>query len=375
MRWSYRIARVAGIEIRVHTTFVLVLALGAMQWGAPHGASGAVFGVALTALLFLCVTLHELGHALAARAFGIPVKDIVLLPIGGVASLTRKPRLPWHELVIALAGPAVNVVLALGLAGVLAVLSGAGLVSPVDALAHPAALTPSLGVALAWLLASNVVLAVFNMIPALPMDGGRVLRALLAMVLEPSRATRTAARVAQVIAVLFGGAALYSGQLMLGAIAAFVFFAAAREHRAARASDVLATVKAGDAARVPHLIAYGDESAAYLARALRATNESTIAVTDGNSLLGVIRREALVDALRAGHDGLTAAELLSPALAYVPAHATLADVERLLQETGARVAAVTEGPALLGLVDVERLGEAYELAAGLARGRRRPAEA
>src|SRR5687767_2334640 len=116
MSWSFRLARIGNLDVKIHLSIVLLLALGAWIWGAPHGPSGALFGVGMMLLLILSVALHELGHALAARAFGLPVREILLLPIGGLAVLGRRPERPAHELVIAAAGPLVNVAIVIGLA-------------------------------------------------------------------------------------------------------------------------------------------------------------------------------------------------------------------------------------------------------------------
>ena len=120
MNWSFRIAVIAGIPIRVHVTFFLILLLGAYQWGGMTGTlNGAIFGIVLMVLLFVCVTLHELGHSLVAKVFGIPVRQMVLLPLGGIAQITKNPEKPLHELLIAVAGPLVNVVIAILLLGAL----------------------------------------------------------------------------------------------------------------------------------------------------------------------------------------------------------------------------------------------------------------
>src|SRR5829696_6454091 len=180
MRWSWRIARVAGIDIHVHATFLLLLAwVGAQGWQGTRSWVGAAAGIGYVLLLFVIVVLHEYGHALTARRYGIGTRDITLLPIGGVARLERMPREPRQELAIALAGPAVNVVLALLLWIVLAATGGLapGAGDPTAIDVAPLSLR-TLG---RELLRTNVLLAAFNMIPAFPMDGGRVLRALLAM--------------------------------------------------------------------------------------------------------------------------------------------------------------------------------------------------
>jgi Zn-dependent protease/CBS domain-containing protein len=224
MKWSYKVARVAGIDVKIHVTFLLLLAwFGAMYW-QEGGARGAAEGVGFTLLLFLCVLLHEFGHAFAARAYGIRTPDITLLPIGGVARLERMPDKPVQELVVALAGPAVNVVIALVL---LAVLAAKVRVSDFTELDRVGGSLP------AKLLAVNVMLVVFNAIPAFPMDGGRVLRALLAMRLNYVLATTIAARVGQGLAVCFAVASFF-GPNMLLFIAIFVFLGAQQELAYAR---------------------------------------------------------------------------------------------------------------------------------------------
>lgn len=219
MRWSYKIARVAGIDVYIHATFfLLLLAYGAMFY-AQGGLGVALQGVSFILLLFFCVLLHEFGHALAARRYGIKTPDITLLPIGGLARLERMPSSPIQELVIAVAGPAVNV----AIAAILFLFSGQGLsVEELQEFDQPA---QSL---ISQLISVNLFLVAFNMIPAFPMDGGRVLRALLAIKLPHARATFYAARTGQVIAVLFAVAGIF-GNFMLLFIAMFVFMGAEQE--------------------------------------------------------------------------------------------------------------------------------------------------
>ncbi|MEI8387829.1 MAG: site-2 protease family protein [Verrucomicrobiota bacterium] len=222
MRWSYKVARVAGIEVKIHVTFLLVLAYFGIIYWQQGGVRGAVEGVGFTLLLFLCVLLHEFGHAFAARAYGIRTPDITLLPIGGVARLERMPDKPVQELVVAIAGPAVNVVIALGLVAFMAAKLRMSDLTDIER-----------GGLVENLLAVNVMLVVFNAIPAFPMDGGRVLRALLAMMMDYTLATLIAARVGQVLAVGFAVASFF-GQSMLLFIAVFVFFGAQQELAYAR---------------------------------------------------------------------------------------------------------------------------------------------
>ncbi|MFN8470829.1 MAG: site-2 protease family protein [Anaerolineae bacterium] len=225
--WSYSIGRVAGINIKIHVTFVLILLFGAMQWGGLTNPGAALFGVLLTVLLFVCVTLHELGHSLVARVFGIKVNDIVLSPLGGIAFLTRLPEKPLHELLIAVAGPLVNVVIAVFLlaVGILAGVQSESLARMAAALRQP-----SLGTLWLWLILANVSLVLFNIIPAFPLDGGRIFRALLALAMGNVRATQVAALVGQIMAVLLGVVGIFDGNFLLLAVALFIFFAAAQEN-------------------------------------------------------------------------------------------------------------------------------------------------
>ena len=220
MKNSWKLGKIAGIDVHIHWTFILLpafIALSTIASGA--GLAAATAGVVLVLAVFGCVVLHELGHALAARRYGIGTHDITLLPIGGVARLERIPEKPSQEIAVALAGPAVNVAIAAALWFALVGLGGMTAWLPALAIG---------GSFMAQLLWINIVLVLFNLLPAFPMDGGRVLRASLAMRMPRARATRLAARVAQVMAVGFGIMGLF-GNPMLILIAVFVFMAARAE--------------------------------------------------------------------------------------------------------------------------------------------------
>lgn len=228
MRWSARLGRFAGIDVFLHASFPLVLAwIGYIAWQRTGTLLGVANGMALVILLFSCVLLHEFGHALAARRFGIPTRYITLLPIGGVALLEAIPENPWHEVVIALAGPAVNVCIA----GLLF----AGLLTAGDLGAETGAMFGQGGI-LATLIMANLVLAAFNLLPAFPMDGGRVLRALLALRLGRLRATRFAATIGRVFALGLGFFGL-RGDPVLVLIAVFIWYAGGAETRAVAARE------------------------------------------------------------------------------------------------------------------------------------------
>lgn len=225
MRWSLKLGRIAGIQVYLHWTFFLLLGLVCfVDFGQGTGVRASVAALLFIIPLFACIVLHELGHALAARRYGIPTRDITLLPIGGVARLERMPRDPKQELWVALAGPLVNVAIVVVLFFTLVVL----VLAPFNLAVYAA---------FVWvLLKANLALVAFNMLPAFPMDGGRVLRALLARKLDYVRATRIAARVGQAMAILFilAGAFGYvlgfkAPQPMLVLIGAFIFLGARNE--------------------------------------------------------------------------------------------------------------------------------------------------
>ena len=218
-RWSVSIVTVYGTAVRLHVTFVLFLLWVGVAGLLTSGLAAALSTVVFLGLIFLCVVLHEFGHILAARQFGVRTPEVILLPIGGVARLERIPEQPRAEFVIALAGPAVTLLIALGLVLLL------------GGLPHPDALQKDHGMrALAGQLAyANLTLFVFNLLPAFPMDGGRILRAGLAALLGHERGTRIAARVGQGAAVLLGLAGTATGNVILVLVAVFVYLAASSE--------------------------------------------------------------------------------------------------------------------------------------------------
>jgi Zn-dependent protease/CBS domain-containing protein len=296
MGWSFRVGRLAGIDIYVHFTFLILLGFiglnGFLQTGDPVVA---LIAIGLTAAVFGIVVLHELGHALAARHYGIPTKDITLLPIGGVARLQRIPEKPGQELVVALAGPAVNVVLAM-LFGAIMILQGTTTVHADVLPVSPDGLVETMF----WI---NVSLVIFNMLPAFPMDGGRVLRALLAMRMGASRATEVAAKVGKGMAIVFaivgfiGIPGLVSPNFMLLLIALFVWVGADAEARAMRAKTGLAGVPVA-AVMVRRFAAVDpDDTLGAVASYSRQTFQRDFPVVVGGRVVGLIGRDDVREGL------------------------------------------------------------------------------
>jgi Zn-dependent protease len=355
MNWSLRLGRVFGIDIKLHLTFFLILIWGAFSYG--RGA-GPVYGLVVTMALFTLVLLHELGHSLAAMGYGIPVKDITLLPIGGVARLTRMPEKPVQELVVALAGPAVNVVLALIL---LPLVLGLTVVQ-----AAPLSLSTwmrpgPLGL-LAFLFSANVSLALFNLIPAFPMDGGRVFRALLGLFVDYQQATSVAVTVGRVVAVGLGLVGIFAGQFLLVFIALFIFMASGQEGQAVAARDLLRQVRVGQTMPRNSVVLSPYATVGQAASTMMGGSRPNFAIVDPDShqLLGVASSSDVARAAEGGEWHMRMTDIMQP-VHHVPAvtlNTTLAEVQDKLAEASSRVAAVYDGPlfrGLIGLEDVQRV--------------------
>ncbi len=369
MKWSFSLGKVAGIDIRIHLTFFIIVALGAVQWGGPHGATGTLFGATLILLLFACVVLHELGHSLVAQRFGIDVREIVLLPLGGVAVLGKNPDKPLHELLIAAAGPAVNVVLA----GVLlAVLGPAGVIAGLDARGTVAGSlpTPSLATLLLWLLEANVTLVLFNLIPAFPLDGGRVLRAVVAMAVGHARATRLAAGIGQLFAIGFGILGILAGNFILVLVAVFIFFGAGFEGAHAQAKSVLSTRLVGDAYNKHALTLGPADRLSRVVDYILTSYQPDFAVVHGGRLLGVITRDDVLKALASDPEDSFVTSVMQREVVRVDAATPLSDVQELMATRGTRLVAVFRGDTYLGLVSREDIAEALTVCAFVQRQQR-----
>lgn len=320
---ALQLGSVAGIRLQVHWTFLLIVAwvlYGSFKAGAS--VSVAAFNLGFVLVLFGCVILHELGHALAARMYGIPTRDITLLPIGGIARLERMPRKPQQELVVALAGPAVNVVIAGVLAASLLLLAGPESLPAVPMLK---------GNFFAQLMWVNIGLIVFNMLPAFPLDGGRVLRALIAFFTDYAKATRIAARIGQILAVGLGLVALYplyyggDIQPFLLIIAMFIFLGAAGESRMVQLQETARRAHMADGilSRLEAIPAY--LPVRVIASRLLSVPQEDYPVVDNGMLIGIVRREQLLQALESSQEA-TVGEVLrdqgkstvEPYVSYTP---------------------------------------------------------
>jgi Zn-dependent protease len=369
MSWSFPIARVAGIDIKVHVTFFLILILGAVQGGAANGVTGALFGVLLMLLLFVCVTLHELGHSLVAQRLGIPVREIILLPLGGLALLSRNPTKAWHELLIAAAGPLVNVVIAAVLLLVTGTAVAAGAIDLQALQLQPASLEPSATSLLLWMIYANVALVLFNLIPAFPLDGGRIFRALLAMGLGFPRATRIASTVGQLIAIALGVYGVTSGNFALALVAVFIFLGAGQENAEGQARTMLTTLRVGDAYN-RHALTLGiSDRVSKVVSYILTSYQPDFAVMQSGKPIGIVTRDDVLRSLATGGGDAYVTQIMQRDIVRVDASETLDKVRETMAERGVRIAAVYSGETYLGLVSLDDMAEAYAVISFLERQR------
>lgn len=348
---SYPLFRVGGTLLQIHVTFPLLLAFVGYQGWTSGGAAGAAFSILFILLLFVCVVLHEFGHVAAARRYGIRTPTVTLSPIGGIAALERMPEKPGQEIVVALAGPAVTLAIAVVLYFGLRL--GVGLALDPEELTQSQVGLLHLANRIAM---ANVALLVFNLIPAFPMDGGRVLRGLLSSWLGHTRATLIAARLGQVIAAGFAVLAfLYDPLLLL--VAAFVFLAAEAELRHARRPRAGRAATAGDV-RITNLLVIGaDDTVAQAVSAAASRQQAAFPVRGGGqSMIGSLTRERLLEAYAAGAHGARIAELLQPGLSTVPAAIPLGDAWTIVMESTAPLVGVVDASGrLTGFLSREHL--------------------
>ncbi len=344
MRWSFHIGTIAGIRVELHVTFLLFIVWAALSQGLLTGnVVGAIGGVTLLLSVFTCVLLHELGHALAARRYGIRTRDIVLLPIGGVARLQRMPERPSQEVVVALAGPAVNVVIAGLLAGVLSQLR---------------APSPMLNELLTSLLQINLLMLGFNLIPAFPMDGGRVLRAVLAMRMPYVRATRIAAGIGQGIALLFGlvGFGIFHNPMLIF-VGLFVFLMAGEEQALVRARATMTGFPVRSAMITEFETLDAREPLQRAIDLLMTGSQQDFPVLENGAPIGVLSRGDLIAALQGqGAQAPVGAVIQREGPTAEPGE-SLEDVFQRMRERRRSAIPVISGGQLVGMVTTENVGE------------------
>jgi len=364
MKWSWKLAEVAGIGIYMHATFLLLIGWVVLShWTEGQNVAATLAGVGFIVALFGCVVLHELGHALTAKRYGIRTRDITLLPIGGVARLERMPEDPRQELWVALAGPAVNVVIAAVLFLWLELTLG------LVPLGH---LSVARGSFIERLLVVNISLVVFNMIPAFPMDGGRVLRALLATRMEYTKATQTAAQLGQGIAFLFGFIGLFTNPFLLF-IALFVWIGAGQEASLVQMKSALGGIPVRRAMLTDFRTLTPRESLARAVELILAGSQQDFPVVENGQVVGVLTRADLLVALTRRGQEAPVAEVMRRDFQTVDSTEMLEAAFVRLQGCDCHTLPVVDRGQLVGLVTMDNVGEflMIQSALGAVKGRRR----
>jgi len=341
MKWSLYIGKPAGIKVFIHWTFILlVIWLAWMHLQQGHGFIEITLGLIFLVALFACVTLHEFGHALAARRYGIGTKDINLLPIGGVARLESMPEDPKEELVVAIAGPAVNVAIAIGLYIIMLAIGQADM-----ELGHHITGNNFL----ADLLVINIILVLFNLIPAFPMDGGRVLRALLAFKMKRSKATQVAASIGQLLAIGFVFLGLfYNPWLMF--IGIFVFMGAGAEAKHVSATENLHALKAKDVMKRKYPVLPSASIASNAVSLFIESKSPELVLADEGRFVGIICYERIIEEIQKGQLQNPVVNLIKEQVQTLNPDTSIFEFLSKIQQFSQRIFPVLENGQLLGIV-------------------------
>lgn len=355
MSWSITLVRIAGTEIRIHLTFFLLLLWFAISGYQVAGWEGALDSTLLILAVFGCVVLHELGHVLTARRYGITTPDITLLPIGGLARFSRMPEKPSEEVIISIAGPLVNLVIV----GIL-VLFGA------DLSLNPDNITTYGQGFISQLAVINLYLFAFNLIPAFPMDGGRILRAILAFRMNRRRATEIAAHIGQLLAFVFVAAGLIWGNLLLVFVAVFVYLAATAESGQTGLMEIAGRVPL-DRAMIKSFESLSPQATVGdAADAVLRTTQHEFPVVDGaGKMRGVVTRAAIVAALKSHGPAAPVLEAMAEAPEVPVGTRLVAVVKEIMQGRAAIVGVVDADGKLVGYVSQENLSELMLVGDGL----------
>jgi Zn-dependent protease len=362
MSWSFTLGTVRGVRVRIHPTFVLVFIWAAYNWGfsSRWGGSGALFGIVLMVLLFVCVVLHELAHSFVAMFYGVQVREIELSPIGGMAKMDSLPAKPHQEFLMALAGPLVNLVVAspLGLAVLWMARSGA-----IRSIRHLSYLMirPSWQGLILNVFASNVILAVFNLLPAFPMDGGRMLRSTLAWATSQRQATRWAARVGQGLAVIMAMAGLLTGNLALVLIALVVFVGAYQEAQLTDLQAILGNLQVGQALISPCPTLTADDTLQLVLEQTMRGDAPPFAITEAGAMRGWLTYADVRSALATYGPNVRVGDIMRRDPVSVQPTETLVHARQVMVTSGLRALPVIDAGQLLGMVTIQHIQDIYAL--------------
>ncbi len=364
MSWSVKLLKIRGIDIKIHLSFILIIVWAAYYWSSSTGEGlyGALFGIAAILLLFVAVTLHELGHSFQALKFGVKVHDITLMPMGGLARLEKIPEDPKQELNIAIAGPLVNFI-------IVGILFFVGLILQTRAVISLPELYTSLGQVswsgmLAYLTMANLTLGLFNLIPAYPMDGGRILRSLLAMKLDYAQATNIATRIGQAFAWLFGLWGFLNGQWTLVLIAIIVWMGANHEGRHVEARSVLREYKVNQAMTRQPLTLLPEDPLGTAVELTLTTSQSDFPVVRSvdNELIGFLSEVDILKGLKSQGSDYPVGQLMQGDVITADEDESLYRVnQRMTANRIKSIPVVDPNKQLTGLLTASDITQAYQL--------------
>jgi Zn-dependent protease/CBS domain-containing protein len=346
MQWSVTIGRIAGTAIRLHVTFILFLVWIAVSDYKYGGYDAATASVVFLLLVFACVVAHEFGHILTARHFGVRTPEVTLLPIGGIANMERIPEDPWQELPVAVAGPLVNV----AIAAVLIIFGGLAITDfqAIDLANAP--LVPRLAIV-------NVSLVVFNFIPAFPMDGGRVLRALLAMRLGPQQATAVAAKIGQLFAFLFVALGLFFNPLLIF-IGVFIFLAGVSEVQAGALHRLAQGLTVADGMERSVQCLRSDATLADAVDILLASSQRSFPVVEpGGAPVGMLDRDDLAVVLKKSGPDTRIFTVMRAPLTILATTPLSEAIKKLSEIRNAAEIVVDNEGRIIGMLTLENLAE------------------
>jgi Zn-dependent protease/CBS domain-containing protein len=347
MRWSFQIGKLFGIPIRLHATFLLLLLFIGIVGSRHGGGSGAIFGMISIVFIFFCVVLHEIGHSLAAVHYGIDVKDIVLMPIGGVSRMEDIPEDPKKEIVISVVGPLVSFGLALVF---LVIAQAAGQSVSIRQLSIYQA---NLVANLFWI---NLILGIFNLVPAFPMDGGRVLRGLLSTGMDSLRATKIAVSVGQVFAILLFFFGIFFNWWM-ALIAVFIYLGAEGEERMMALRTTLGKSPVRLAMITDVHTVSPDQTIGQVLESICHGFQQDFPVVQGGELVGLLTKEAVFEALHKHQKSALVRDTMEKDFTWTTEEASLSDIFRKMVAEKLSVMPVMRGRELRGLINLEQIGK------------------
>lgn len=347
-KWSLNIGKVAGIKVFIHWTFFILIGwIFLMHFQMGHGLKEGLSGTVFILALFACVVLHEFGHSLTAKRFEVETRDITVYPIGGIASLESMPSKPDQELQVALAGPVVN----FAIAGILAIVLKLTGTFDLQALRNFTLTSNSF---VEKLMIANLALAAFNLIPAFPMDGGRVLRALLAMKIKSLKATKIAAKTGQLLAIAFVFLGFFY-DFWLVFIGLFIFLGAEEESKAGEMNDALKDVKAMNLMISKFAFIHPDSTLRNAASHFLNSNEKTFLVMEKGEVVGILSHKDIIDGLHRGKETQKIRDFMQTDFFWLEHEEALADKFFLLQQHRQSLFPVRKNGKLTGVVSSDDL--------------------